>query len=48
MFCKTCGVQSFSRGKRPDGAHMIAVNVRCLEGVDPKSLTITPVNGRAY
>lgn len=34
LFCKTCGVQSFSRGVNPKGEAMAAVNVRCLDGVD--------------
>jgi hypothetical protein len=46
-FCKTCGVRSFARGKNRDGSEMAAINVRCLEGVDPDSLTLTKVNGRA-
>jgi hypothetical protein len=45
LFCATCGVQSFGRGRGPDGTEMVAVNVRCLDGVDPKSLAITPVDG---
>jgi hypothetical protein len=48
LFCKTCGVQSFMRGKRPDGADVIGLNVRCLEGVEPASLTIAQVDGRAF
>jgi hypothetical protein len=47
LFCRTCGVQSFSRGKTQDGREMFAINVRCLDGVDPAALTITPFNGRA-
>jgi hypothetical protein len=38
LFCKTCGVQSFSRGVNPKGEAMAAVNVRCLEGVDLATL----------
>ena len=34
MFCKTCGIKSFARGKRPDGTEMVAINVRCLDGID--------------
>ena len=34
VFCKTCGIKSFARGKRPDGTEMIAINVRCLDGID--------------
>jgi hypothetical protein len=47
LFCKTCGVRSFARGKNRDGSEMAAINVRCLEGVDPDTLKITKVNGAA-
>ena len=45
LFCPTCGVGSFSRGERPDGAQMVAINVRCLDGVDLDALTITKFDG---
>ena len=48
LFCRHCGVQSFSRGKTPDGQDMVAVNVRCLEGVDIAALNPTPVNGKDF
>jgi|ERR1700728_4559594 hypothetical protein len=49
LFCSNCGVQSFARGKRPnDGADVVAINVRCLDGVDPDSLKIKKVDGRKY
>lgn len=38
LFCKTCGIQSFSTGTGPDGAEMVAVNVNCLDGVDPREV----------
>lgn len=47
LFCATCGVQSFSRGSRPDGAKMVAVNTRCLDGVDVDDLDPTKVDGRS-
>ena len=46
VFCTNCGVRAFARGKGKDG-EMAAINVRCLEGVDPDTLEITKVNGRA-
>ena len=47
LFCSGCGVESFGRGAKPDGTEMIAVNVRCLDGVDISSLTPTPFNGKS-
>jgi hypothetical protein len=46
LFCKTCGVQGFGYGEGRDGAKMAMLNVRCFDGVDIPSLTVTPVNGR--
>ena len=45
LFCSICGVESFARGKMPDGTPMIAVNVNCLEGVDPRALKTTHYDG---
>jgi hypothetical protein len=47
LTCATCGVQPFSRGRAPDGAEMVAINVRCLDDVDLSTLTPTPFDGRS-
>ena len=47
LFCRTCGVEPFGRGAAPDGAEMIAVNVRCLDGIDVSSLKLTPFDGKS-
>lgn len=47
LFCKTCGVHSFCRGKGPDGSEMIAINARCLEDIDPSQLNVTPFDGKS-
>jgi hypothetical protein len=47
LFCATCGVASFARGIGPGGAEMVAVNVRCLDDVDPGALTITHFDGKS-
>lgn len=47
LFCKTCGIESFARGTGPNGAEMVAINVRCLDGVDPDSFKVKKVNGRS-
>jgi hypothetical protein len=44
LFCSTCGVTSFARGSK-DGKPMVAINARCLDGVDPKSLEVMHVDG---
>ena len=46
LFCKTCGIEGFARGKGPDGKEMVAVNVNCLAGVDPRALQSKHYNGR--
>jgi hypothetical protein len=48
LFCKTCGIQSFSRGTAPDGRKMAAINVRCLDDVDVDTLPVQKVDGRSY
>lgn len=47
LFCRTCGVESFARGRTPDGKDMVAVNVRCLDGLDIATLTPKPFDGRS-
>lgn len=47
VFCKNCGVRSFAKGKDQSGNEMRAINVRCLEGVEPDTLTIAKVDGRS-
>ncbi|MFH3480544.1 MULTISPECIES: GFA family protein [unclassified Xanthobacter] len=48
LFCSTCGIQSFSRGAAPDGTAMVAINARCLDGVDVKSLTPVEHDGASH
>jgi hypothetical protein len=38
LFCKTCGIESFAYGAMPDGTLMAAVNVNCLDGVEPREI----------
>jgi len=47
MFCRVCGVETFGRGEAPDGTEMVAINVRCLDGVDPAALKLTPFDGKS-
>lgn len=45
LFCAACGIESFATGQQ-GGADMVAVNVRCLDGVDADSLTVQKFDGR--
>jgi hypothetical protein len=47
QFCPNCGIEAFARGTSPGGGEMVAINVRCLDGVDLGSLTLTPYDGRS-
>jgi len=47
QFCRTCGVQPFAYGVGPDGSPMVAINVNCLDGVDPRALPVRVYDGRA-
>ena len=47
FFCATCGIQPFSFSQRRDGTSMVAINVNCLDGVDPRALPARQFDGRA-
>jgi len=44
-FCRTCGIKPFAEGVGPDGKPMVAINVRCLEGVDLEKLDVVHYDG---
>ena len=47
LFCRTCGIESFAYGQMPDGSPMAAVNVNCLDDVDPLAFETHHYDGRA-
>lgn len=47
LFCAACGMESFARATAPDGTPTVAVNVRCLDGVDADALTPHRYDGRS-
>ena len=48
-FCTTCGIAAFSEGTHPGtGARMVAVNLRCVAGLDLSTLKIVQVDGASF
>ncbi len=45
QFCKVCGCAPFGEGTGPDGKTMVAINLRCADGVDLSRLKITHFDG---
>jgi hypothetical protein len=43
LFCKTCGIKSFGRGKGADGSEMVAIMVASLDNVPDAELAAIPV-----
>ncbi len=46
-FCPNCGMHPYADGVDPQGNDMVAVNVRCLEGIDLSSIPVTHFDGLA-
>lgn len=47
LFCDACGTESFGRGTAPNGAEMVAVNVRCIDDVDLDAFSVKAFDGRS-
>jgi hypothetical protein len=46
--CPVCGISPYAEGERPDGAEMIAVNARCLDGADIAGVPVVAIDGRSF
>lgn len=46
-FCPVCGMHPYGEGVDPKGNHIVAINVRRLEGIEPESLPVQHYDGRA-
>jgi hypothetical protein len=45
LFCRTCGVRCFSRGTDGEGKAYVAVNLRCLSGLELGRLPVETFDG---
>lgn len=48
LFCKTCGILSYAKAAGPDGTQMVAINLRCIDNIDLKSLEIKEIDGKHF
>lgn len=47
LFCSTCGISAFGRGEAPDGQRMVAINLRCVDDLDPGTIERQRFDGAA-
>jgi hypothetical protein len=45
QFCKTCGCAPFGEGRDPSGQNIVAINLRCAEGIDLATITVSDFDG---
>ncbi len=45
FFCKTCGCRAYSKGTDKDGTPTLAVNLRCVAGIDATKLPVETFDG---
>lgn len=46
-FCQICGMHPYGVGVDPEGNEVAAINIRCLEGIDPDSVPTQHFDGRS-
>ena len=46
-FCASCGIHPYAEAVDPSGNPTVAVNLRCVEGLDLKSVKVKEFDGRA-
>ena len=46
-FCRTCGIHPYGEGTDPNGNHMAAINIRCLDEIDLEKIPVQHFDGRS-
>jgi hypothetical protein len=46
-FCTVCGIHPYAEASDKDGKPTAAINIRCLEGIEPDSIPVTHFDGRS-
>lgn len=47
QFCGVCGVQPFGEGVDPAGNAVFAINIRCLDDIDPLVVPVHHYDGKS-
>lgn len=48
LFCPVCGIESHAFGRHPQMGEVVAINVNCLDGVQPRQLSSQHVDGASF
>lgn len=46
-FCRSCGIHPYGEAPDPSGNRMAAVNIRCVDGIDPAAVPVQHFDGRS-
>ena len=46
-FCRVCGIHPYAEAVDPKGVPTAAVNIRCLQGIDPATVPVQQFDGRS-
>lgn len=46
-FCRVCGIHPYGEAVDPQGQRMAAINIRCIEGIDPERVPVKHFDGRS-
>jgi hypothetical protein len=46
-FCATCGIHTHGEGVDPAGNRVVAINLRCLEGIELEAIPVHHYDGRS-
>jgi hypothetical protein len=47
LFCSTCGVEAFGKGKGQSGNEMVAINIRSFDDLDLTTINRTLFDGKS-
>jgi hypothetical protein len=46
-FCPRCGIHPYGEGVAPDGTRTMAINLRCIDGLDLAAIPVHHYDGRS-